>query len=280
LHHIKKTREKALMKSPLKNQARVETIGYTPIGHNPKEEVSDGRYIAKMVDNTKEFKSVLRLRFDVFQRELALAENSTNELDFDEYDFQCNHIIVTEKETGKTVGTYRLNTIEGAKNVSGFYAFNEFSIEDLPADLLKRSVELGRACIAKDHRNSRVLFLLWRVLANFLKENDKRYLFGCCSIFTQDGEVAAKVLDQLKTKGHLHETIEVKPREDKICIPENFIPEIEDEIDLPALVNIYLRIGAKVCGEPAIDREFKTVDYFVIFDLHEINRRYKKMFFG
>lgn len=268
------------MESLREIQKATETLEYKPLVKSDVKEVSDGKYVAKMVENSAEFEAVLRLRFDVFNRELALEKDSVNKLDFDEYDLRCSHIIVSEKATGKTVGTYRLNTIEGAKNAEGFYAFNEFSIEDLPSDLLNESVELGRACIAKEHRNSRVLFLLWRVLAQFLEENDKRYLFGCCSIFTQDGEVAAKVLNQLKEKGHLHETIEVKPREDKICIPKDFIPKTEEEIDLPSLVNIYLRIGAKVCGEPAIDRDFKTVDYFVIFDLEEINHRYKKMFFG
>lgn len=253
---------------------------YHPILKKRIKEISDGKYVAKIVENSNEFEAVLRLRFDVFHRELSFEENPANRSDFDDYDLQCNHIIVTEKATGKTVGTYRLNTIEGAKNVEGFYAFNEFSIEDLPSEILGKSIELGRACIAKDHRNSRVLFLLWRVLAQFLEQNDKRYLFGCCSIFTQDGEVAAKVLNQLKAQGHIHENIEIKPRKDKICIPEKFVYKNVEEIELPALVNIYLRIGAKICGEPAIDREFGTVDYFVIFDLAEINRKYKKMFFA
>ena len=268
------------MKRLRETQNSSETIDYTPIIKSCVEEVSDGKYVAKIVENSKELDAVLRLRFDVFSRELSPEKNLEGGLDFDDYDLQCNHIIVTEKETNKTVGTYRLNTIEGAKDASGFYAYNEFSVEDLPNDLLNKSVELGRACIAKEHRNSRVLFLLWRVLASFLEENNKRYMFGCCSVFTQDGEVAAKVLNQLKTKGHIHESIEVKPREDRTCIPKDFVPNDSEKIDLPSLVNIYLRIGAKICGEPAIDRDFKTVDYFVIFDLEEINRRYKKMFFG
>lgn len=261
-------------------QKESETIDYTPIFNSRVKEVSDGKYIAKMVENSKELDAILRLRFGVFNRELSFEEISANGIDFDEYDLQCNHIVVIEKETNKAVGTYRLNTIEGAKDVSGFYAYGEFCIEDLPSDLMNKSVELGRACIAKEHRNSRVLFLLWRVLASFLEENNKRYMFGCCSVFTQDGEVAAKVLNQLKTKGHMHESIEIKPRRDKACIPESFIPDNSEEVELPSLVNIYMRIGAKVCGEPAIDRDFRTVDYFVIFDLEDINRRYKKMFFG
>jgi putative hemolysin len=257
-----------------------EVIAYRPTLKSRVKEISDGKYIAKMVENSTEFESILRLRFDVFRRELSPQENGCDGIDFDEYDLQCSHIIVTEIETGKTVGTYRLNSIEGAKDPQGFYAYNEFSIEDLPGELLNQSVELGRACIARDHRNSHVLFLLWRVLASFLEENDKRYLFGCCSVFTQDGEVAAKILHQLKNKDHLHKTITISPRPEKACLPENFNPQGTEEVELPSLVNIYLRIGAKVCGEPAIDRDFQTVDYFVIFDLHEINRRYKKMFFG
>jgi putative hemolysin len=258
----------------------LQTYFYRPVSALRIEAVSDGKYIAKMVENASEFEAVLRLRFEVFRRELSFAETPAGGLDFDEYDLQCKHIVVTEKATGKTVGTYRLKTIEEAQNAEGFCAFEEFGIEALPFEMLEKSVELGRACIAREHRNSRVLFLLWRVVAKFLEQHEKRYLFGCCSIFTQDGEVAAKILRQLKSNDHLHETIEVKPRPDKVCLPENFDPEKAEEIELPALVNIYLRIGAKICGDPAIDREFGTVDYFVIFDLAEINAKYRKLFFG
>lgn len=268
------------MKRLKQNYNSIELSNTSLFRKSDVKAVSDGKYIAKIVENAEEFEAVLQLRSDVFKKELSNDVNLITEVDFDKYDLQCDHIVVTEKITGKAVGTYRLNTIERAKSASGFYAHNEFSIEDLPNEILNRSVELGRACIAKDHRNSRVLFLLWKVLANFLVQNDKQYFFGCCSIFTQDGETAAKILQQLKNKGHLHKTIEVKPRENKICIPKDFVPEIFEEIELPSLVNIYLRVGVKVCGEPAIDREFKTIDYFVLFDLNEINERYRKMFFS
>ncbi len=269
------------MKQIARAKCPTTTIEYTPpFAETGIKEISDEKYVAKMVENSSELDAVLRLRFEVFKKELSTEKTSARGRDFDKYDLSCGHIIVTEIESRKVIGTYRLNTIEGAKNAEGFYAYNEFSIEDFPDNVLSESVELGRACIAKDHRNSRVLFLLWRVLARFLEENKKRYLFGCCSVFTQDGELAANILHQFKTKGHLHETISIKPREEKICIPRGFVPDNSEEIELPSLVNIYLRIGAKVCGEPAIDRDFKTIDYFVIFDLLEINRRYRKLFFS
>ncbi|NNE99805.1 MAG: GNAT family N-acetyltransferase [Pyrinomonadaceae bacterium] len=246
------------------------------------EEVADNRYSAKLVETASELESVLRLRFDVFKRELSDNDSLEREsgIDFDKYDLHCEHLIVTDRETGETVGTYRLNTIERARTAGGFYAYTEFSIEDLPKGFLENSIELGRACIAREHRNSRVLFMLWKGLANYLTVTKKRFLFGCCSIFTQDGDLARTVLDRLKTDGSVHDAIVVSPRPDRTCLPEDFVSDGSVEFDLPALVKIYLRIGAKVCGEPAIDREFKTIDYFVVFDVETINRKYLKMFFG
>jgi len=243
----------------------------------------DGRYVAKMVETAEEFEAVLGLRYDVFMRELGRTEADrpfSPRSDLDEYDLRCEHLIVTERATGRAVGTYRLNTIETALSPANFYASQEFAIEDLPREVIESGVELGRACIAKDHRNSRVLFLLWKVLANFLVEREKRYLFGCCSIFTQDGKKAAKVLDQLRSGGHVNRSLEVRPRDDKRIVPPGFDPSLLATVELPSLVQIYLRIGCEVCGEPAIDREMRTIDYFVVFDLESIEPRYRKMFFG
>jgi putative hemolysin len=245
--------------------------------------VSESRYEAKMVETSEEFARVLELRSDVFKRELgghSEQKTFTSDFDFDEYDLHCEHLIVTDRVSGDAVGTYRLNTIESARAAEGFYASGEFSIEDLPEEVLAKSVELGRACISRHHRNSRVLFLLWKMLANYIVEREKRYLFGCCSIFTQDGTKAAKVLEQLRSDGHMHPDLNVSPREDKRVIPFGCDPSGLDQVELPPLVNIYLRIGAMVCGEPAIDREMRTVDYFVVFDLDRINPKYRKMFFG
>lgn len=245
--------------------------------------VSETSYTAKLVETQEEFEAVLRLRYDVFCRELgteAEARPFSTELDFDEFDLRCEHLIVTEKATGKAVGTYRLNTLETAKRPSGFYASQEFLIGNLPEGILGSAVELGRACIAKEHRNSRVLFLLWKVLANYMVARDKRYLFGCCSIFTQDPQVAGKVLQQLETSGHMHEEIRVDPKPENTIVPPDFDPSSVDRVDLPPLVKIYLRIGCKVCGAPAVDREMKTVDYFVVFDLKKIEPKYERMFFG
>jgi putative hemolysin len=40
----------------------------------------------------------------------------------------------------------------------------------------------------------------------------------------------------------------------------------------------YLTIGAKICSAPAIDREFKTIDFLTILDLQTLHPRVARRF--
>jgi len=240
-------------------------------------EIRDGRYVVKIATSTLEVESALRLRYKVFRVELA-GESATDplKLEFDEYDFKCKHLIVVDTTTGATVGTYRLNSFETAAAIDGFYSYDEFSIERLPFEVLRQGVEIGRACIAEEHRNTKVLFLLWKGLAAYLKAEGKRYFFGCCSIFTADPQVGAVAYQQLTEAGHLHPRFRVTPRKNEIDLSTT----AGSKVELPSLFSLYLRIGAKVCGPPIIDREFGTIDFFVVCDTNSIGEKYRKMFFG
>jgi putative hemolysin len=44
-------------------------------------------------------------------------------------------------------------------------------------------------------------------------------------------------------------------------------------------MDMYIRYAAKICGPPAIDRDFKTIDYLVLLDVHELNEETVKIFF-
>ncbi len=47
-------------------------------------------------------------------------------------------------------------------------------------------VELGRACVHRQHRNLVVLGLLWKGIADYARERGGRYLIGCSSLTSQD----------------------------------------------------------------------------------------------
>jgi len=54
------------------------------------------------------------------------------------------------------------------------------------------------------------------------------------------------------------------------------MPEVADDACLeraPKLLRAYLAIGARICGEPAIDREFRTIDFLTLLDLQTLHPR-------
>jgi putative hemolysin len=248
-----------------------------PTAREAEVDFRDGSYRVKLATTLREVESAVRLRYEVFQAELSGDDISSDpsRLEFDDFDFRCRHLLVIDNATGRTVGTYRLNTIETAGDINGFYSSGEFTIEDLPDVVLNDGVEIGRACVAPQFRNTKVLFLLWKGLAAYLLSTEKRFFFGCCSIFTQDESVGSAAYRQLLDGGNFHKRFSVTPRNNSVGL----IDGGADPVELPGLFNMYLRLGAKVCSPPMIDRDFGTIDFFVVCDTHEIGERYRKMFF-
>lgn len=248
----------------------------------PPLEITDGRYVVRFARTSAEIDAALRLRFEVFNLELreGLESSYITGRDEDRFDAVCHHLLVLERETGEVIGTYRLQTLEMAQNAAGFYCSEEFHLELLPPEVLSNSLEIGRACIALNHRNSRVLFLLWKGLAEFAVAEHKRYLFGCCSLTSQDAAEGQKAQRRIERGKFLHKDFFIAPRSEYFCEPESTsVTEVDSDWELPKLFLTYMRFGAKVCSPPAIDREFKTIDFFVMFDLETIAEKHRRMFF-
>ena len=247
----------------------------------PPIEIREGRYLARFVDSVRDLDKVLELRFGVFNLELGegLDASFLTGRDEDQYDLTCHHLAVFD-EKNRPVGTYRIQTSAMAAAAGGFYSATEFDLQLLPAELIDKAVELGRACISPLHRNSQVLFLLWKGLASYLTFNSKRYLFGCCSLSSQDVRQGLAAYEQIVQEGRIHPRFMVKPKPGYECDPGGFDSTGMQPAKLPRLFRTYLRFGAKVCGLPAIDREFKTIDFLVLFDIAEMDESSRRMFFG
>jgi putative hemolysin len=231
----------------------------------------------------RQLEAVQRLRFEVFNLELGegLEESFETGLDRDHFDPVCHHLMIVDVREDKVVGTYRIQTHEMASDYGGFYSANEFDLEGLPAEVRSEAIEIGRASVSLEHRNQKVLFLLWRGLAAYMSKNDKRFLFGCCSLTSQDPVDGKRVMDFLQENGHCHPHFNVQPQPDWRCYEAGYDPGPPDEkVKLPKLFRTYMRYGAKVCGPPAIDRFFKTIDYLVLLDTDELDRTTRTLFFG
>jgi putative hemolysin len=242
----------------------------------PDEVLSTGSYEVRFAATPAELEAVLRLRYAVFNLELG-AESHLTGRDEDDLDARFHHLMILDRREGEVVGTYRMQTADMATELGGFYTAGEFDLSTLPAQVVAASVEIGRACVAQRHRNGRVLHLLWRGLAAYLACNHKSYLFGCCSLTSQDPALGVATLRHLEAGGHLHPTVRVLPLPATACEPARGAPLPPPHI--PALFQSYLNLGAKVCGPPAIDRLFQTIDFLVLLNVDELDRRVFRSFF-
>ncbi|MFT3925484.1 MAG: GNAT family N-acyltransferase [Myxococcales bacterium] len=232
-----------------------------------------GRYLVRFAQDLEDLRAVQALRFRIFNLELSeglLASYETG-LDSDEFNLSCHHLMVIEHATNSLVGTYRLMTSElGGRE--DLYTATEFDLSSIPDSVIERGAEVGRACVAKEHRNGRVLQLLWRGIARYLDWNDKRYVFGCCSVPTLEASEIATVSRQLAEGNHFHPRYQAGVLA-ALRAPRSEAAASAEDAELPPLFNSYLRLGAKVCGGPALDREFGVTDYLVVLDLRDVEPR-------
>jgi putative hemolysin len=238
------------------------------------------KYSVKLAENREEVEKALRLRFDVFNIELGegLTSSFENKMDEDIYDAQCHHLIVLENSTGLVIGTYRMQDNEMAHSGEGFYTQNEFDLAIFSPQVLENVVELGRACIHRDHRSGRVLFLLWRGLAKYLQLSGKRYLFGCCSLTSQNPAAGLQTYKYLQAHNYLHSQYKVAVQPEFECIEKASQFTFEDEVVIPQLFKLYLDLGCLVCSPPALDATFKTIDFLILLDKESLSEQSKSLF--
>ena len=48
--------------------------------------------------------------------------------------------------------------------------------------------------------------------------------------------------------------------------------------EMPPLLKAYMRLGAKVCGEPCWDKDFQVADVFILLKRDELCPRYARHF--
>lgn len=221
-------------------------------------------YRVGLARSASELRAAQALRFEVFNLELdeGLVQSYDTGLDADAFDAVCEHLIVTEANTGQVVGTYRMQSGLRARESLGYYSEREFDFAPFEA-ARGQIVELGRACIHQRHRNFAVLNLLWKGIASYARGQGARFLLGCSSLTSQDAAVGLAAYACLRSHLAPGPWLTV-PRPAFACIataPEAPAPHI------PRLLSAYLAVGARICGAPALDREFRTIDFLTWLDI-------------
>jgi len=110
-------------------------------------------------------------------------------------------------------------------------------------------VEVGRSCVHWDYRSGSTILLLWAGMAHYMKAGGYSHLIGCASVPLNDGgQTAARV--RLDVQSYLTDPeYRVFPHHP---FPFDRIQPAATR-EMPPLLKGYLRIGSRICGEPAWD---------------------------
>ncbi len=229
-----------------------------------------------------EIEQAMRLRYRVFvEEEKNLQMLNENGLEFDAYDAFCDHLIVKDLDSDQIVGTYRLLPGERAVRNIGFYSETEFDLSSF-AELKPLALELGRSCIAPEYRGGRAIQLLWEGIAAYITEYRYSYLIGCASLHLQTLDDLNQIYTLLLDKKVITSRFGVNPLEthriEGLARTNEPLSEKDVFRKLPPLMKGYQWLGAEIGGDPAYDRIFNTVDFFIVLEKDRVTRRYKRHF--
>lgn len=217
-----------------------------------------------------------RLRYEVFSSEPGFTLTARGGLDADRFDEYCDHLLVRDHTSGVLVGCYRMLPPTGAIAAGGLYSASEFDVAAL--DPLRPSlVEMGRAVVRPGHRNGAVVLLMWAGILAYLDRYGYDYITGCVSV-PVNGEGAPG--SQLRGVRDLVRRRHASPYRVTPYRPVRVGGRSLDEIAppgrpvIPPLLRGYLRLGARICGEPAHDPEFGVGDFPALLCRADADTRY------
>ena len=220
-----------------------------------------------------EVREAQRLRYRVFALEMgARVPSQRHGLDADEFDAFCDHLLVRESPGSAVIGTYRVLAGRQAQAAGGLYSDEAFDLAPLDRSR-PQMAELGRACVDARHRHGGVILALWRALADYMLDNQLTTMVGCCSVPLTDGGLTASALWRRLRRTHIVEPeLQVQP---KLPFPVHLL-DSRREVEAPALLKGYLRLGARVLGAPAWDPDFGCADLPLLLQVDDIAPRYRR----
>tara|TARA_E500000178_G_scaffold356391_1_gene433924 strand:- start:20075 stop:20953 length:879 start_codon:yes stop_codon:yes gene_type:complete len=252
----------------------------------------------RLASTKNEIKAAQQLRYRVFYKELSAHPNMITRFtrrDKDAYDKICQHMLVIDKRNKKrgvpligkrkekVVGTYRLLPQRTAQENRGFYSQDEYDLLPLLEKYPKKKfLELGRSCVLQTYRKKSTIELLWQGVWKYIQENDFDVMIGCASFQSNDPSEIALPLSFLyhycmAPDEWMVSALPSRYTDMNLIEKENI--NTKDALKmLPPLIKGYLRLGAYIGDGAVIDKQFGTIDVFVILPKDKIEKRFVDKF--
>lgn len=253
-------------------------------------EKSDGRMLSvRLAKCDADIAAAQKLRWDIFYGTMgAVADEqlAVGGLDRDPYDSVCDHLLVEDYAGGepRVVGTYRLLRRSVAARHGGFYTAGEFDLDGFLGGVGAHTelLELGRSCVAPAYRDAGTIQILWRGIANYLTGHNIARMFGCASFPGTDPSDHAAPLSYLYHHHLASAQLRVRALASRYVemamLPLGGYDPRQAMRLLPPLIKGYLRVGAMVGDGAVVDRQFNTVDVFMVMPVEAIAQRYMSRF--
>ena len=250
--------------------------------------------------SSKHIKNILReigrLREVTFRE---VGEGTNKSIDLDKYDNFYKHLLLWDEVNKKLVGAYRMGLgkeLFKKYGMKGFYIHELFRIEPELNNMMKKTIEMGRAFVIKDYQQKVMpLFLLWQgIVYVTLKYPEYKFLMGGVSISNKFTNFSKSLMIEFM-KSHYYDPFiaqYVHPKKaykvvlndadkdfvfDTAKADVNKFDKIIDEIEpgnlrLPVLLKKYVKQNAKLVAfnvDPKFNNAVDGLMYLRIADLPE-----------
>ena len=234
------------------------------------EIVRVGRYRARFASSQKDVSSAQALRYECFNLSNKI------ELDVDDFDTICQHVLIENLETQKLICCYRVLSFENGKKINKSYSSKFYdlkAIEKYSAPM----VEVGRFCIDSEENDPSVILTAWAALAQIVDQNKIELIFGCSSFAGIEKEKYldsfALLRDQYLAPNHWRPKIKA---EQVFHYSKELTYKVDEKkalITMPPLLKTYLSMGAWVSDHAVVDLNMKTLHLFTGMEISKIPKR-------
>jgi putative hemolysin len=253
-------------------------------------QIDVSRYRVKLAETDEERAGAQRLRYRVFVEEMgarATPEEHALRREWDRFDPYFDHMILVDQTPpsadplDRIAGVYRLMRGDVATGGPGFYGGSEFDLAPIVASG-RPCVELGRSCVAPEHRGGPAMHLLWNGLAAYVLEHGIELLFGVASFHGTDPAPLAEALSFLHHAHLAPPDLRARAHGPNLLamdlLPAERIDQARAVQMIPSLIKAYLRVGGFVGEGAFVDRDFNTIDVCVIMDTGRMTERYQQFY--
>ena len=239
---------------------------------------SGSRYRARQAISTDDLAAVQKLRSQCFR------DGSDEDADTDQFDIQCNHILVEDASTETLVCCFRLLNFKTGRDIGGSYSAQFYDLKKLE-NYQQRMVEMGRFCIRPGLKDPDILRIAWAAMADYVEENQVELLFGCSSFHGVDADEYEDAFALLKER-HL------APKRwlPKVKAPRVFRyatrlklrkPDLKAAMKgMPPLLRTYLLMGGWVSDHAVVDHDLNTLHVFTGLEIASISPVRKRLLRG